>query len=194
MSLLLTAHPDDECMFFTPILHQVTHIYCLSNGNNDGLGAIREKEFINSCDTLQVNGSIGPLQDGKIWETADILKLVKIYLKRNNISKVYTFDNYGVSGHTNHISLYKALMSSDISFYSLQSVPIYRKYIGLYDLFFTLLLLPFSKRALKLASPVQVVKGYYSMMQHKSQMVWFRYLYILFSRFMWINEFIFNEK
>lgn len=28
----------------------------------------------------------------------------------------------------------------------------------------------------------------FAMLQHKSQMVWFRYLYICFSRYMWVNE------
>jgi N-acetylglucosaminylphosphatidylinositol deacetylase len=58
--LLVTAHPDDECMFFSPaILHlrrlgvEVV-ILCLSRGNFDGLGETREKELLKSASVLGV--------------------------------------------------------------------------------------------------------------------------------------------
>lgn len=46
----MIAHPDDEAMFFVPsIMHlkktNELYILCLSNGNFDGLGKIREKEL-----------------------------------------------------------------------------------------------------------------------------------------------------
>jgi N-acetylglucosaminylphosphatidylinositol deacetylase len=54
--LLVTAHPDDEVMFFTPLLlglvekgHQV-QILCLSTGNFGGLGHIR----VEHCSTSMV--------------------------------------------------------------------------------------------------------------------------------------------
>lgn len=49
--LLIVAHPDDEIMFFSPVLERLAakrvdiHILSLSNGNADGLGALRTKEF-----------------------------------------------------------------------------------------------------------------------------------------------------
>lgn len=65
--LLLTAHPDDECMFFAPTLlallrethgdakkNSEVHSLCLSNGDADGLGAIREKELEESLDVLGI--------------------------------------------------------------------------------------------------------------------------------------------
>lgn len=58
--LLLTAHPDDECMFFAPTLLQLTasakdvYSLCLSTGNSEGLGDIREKELSRSLDILGV--------------------------------------------------------------------------------------------------------------------------------------------
>jgi len=47
---LIVAHPDDECMFFTPALIELQkryeiHAITLSNGGYDGLGAIRTTEF-----------------------------------------------------------------------------------------------------------------------------------------------------
>ena len=69
--LLLTAHPDDECMFFGPTVLALTENYhgikqdpehqhsvfsmCLSSGDADGLGAIRKKELNASLDVLGVD-------------------------------------------------------------------------------------------------------------------------------------------
>ena len=57
---LLIAHPDDEAMFFSPTLLALTasslgnhiKILCLSTGNNDGLGAVRQQELVKSAELL----------------------------------------------------------------------------------------------------------------------------------------------
>ncbi len=45
--LLVIAHPDDESMFFVPtiLLQSNISILCLSNGDYDGLGIVRESEL-----------------------------------------------------------------------------------------------------------------------------------------------------
>ena len=69
--LLLTAHPDDECMFFAPTITALTSpsadaatenaeprelfSLCLSVGDADGLGKIRREELGRSLDVLGVN-------------------------------------------------------------------------------------------------------------------------------------------
>ena len=80
--LLVIAHPDDEAMFFIPTLQNIKEhkntilsVLCLSSGNADGLGKVREKELIESCkhlgiDSKYVNIIDDPnLQDGfnEIW-------------------------------------------------------------------------------------------------------------------------------
>jgi N-acetylglucosaminylphosphatidylinositol deacetylase len=55
--LYVIAHPDDEAMFFVPSILELRrtnnlHLLCLSNGNADGLGKIREKELHASCKYL----------------------------------------------------------------------------------------------------------------------------------------------
>ena len=60
--LLVTAHPDDEAMFFAPTILSLTpnrdisffHV-CLSNGNADGLGSTRRTELGYSLDILGVS-------------------------------------------------------------------------------------------------------------------------------------------
>ena len=68
--LLVTAHPDDECLFFAPTLlslleqqpivgaekSQAPEVFslCLSTGNADGLGNIRKDELERSLDVLGI--------------------------------------------------------------------------------------------------------------------------------------------
>ena len=67
--LLLTAHPDDECMFFAPTilalseaLQPPSKLYslCLSVGNADGLGDVRRRELEGSLDVLGI-------EEGRRW-------------------------------------------------------------------------------------------------------------------------------
>ena len=60
--LLLTAHPDDECMFFAPTLlalsrEERVNVFslCLSVGNADGLGQTRRHELARSLNVLGVS-------------------------------------------------------------------------------------------------------------------------------------------
>lgn len=71
--LLLTAHPDDECMFFGPTLtsllqnsgssstqpavSEAMNVFslCLSAGGADGLGDIRKEELGSSLDVLGID-------------------------------------------------------------------------------------------------------------------------------------------
>ena len=89
-ALLVIAHPDDECMFFTPTLLGLArqgitaHVLCLSTGNFDGLGATRSRELRASCVELGVDASRvhclddPQLQDGpaQAWPPARIAALV----------------------------------------------------------------------------------------------------------------------
>jgi N-acetylglucosaminylphosphatidylinositol deacetylase len=58
--LLVTAHPDDECMFFGPTILALrarnveVHSLCLSVGNQDGLGSTRRHELFDSLDVLDI--------------------------------------------------------------------------------------------------------------------------------------------
>ena len=60
--LLVTAHPDDEAMFFAPTILSLStkhslglfHL-CLSTGNADGLGVLRKTELSNSLDVLGIH-------------------------------------------------------------------------------------------------------------------------------------------
>ena len=130
-----------------------------------------------------------------------------------SIDVLITFDAHGVSGHTNHISLYhgarafvaalvrgKPGWQAPVDLYILSSVALARKYTGFLDVLATLvtwaLRTPMRNKAhpggLVFLSGVGaggVATGWSAMTAaHKSQMVWFRYGWIALSRYMYMND------
>lgn len=59
--LLLTAHPDDECMFFTPAIRKFiaegfeVELLCLSTGDYYGKGVVRRQELERSAKVLGIS-------------------------------------------------------------------------------------------------------------------------------------------
>lgn len=123
--LLVIAHPDDESMFFSPTItflnsrgHNL-HLLCMSTGNADGMGNIRKEELYQASAILKV-----PLQQvkildhpdfqdgfGKVWNHALLAKIIEEEVISHAIDTIITFDDYGVSGHCNHIDVHRGLWS-----------------------------------------------------------------------------------
>jgi len=126
--LLVIAHPDDEAMFFVPAIRTVAaipnsqlHLLCLSNGNADGLGLIREQELSKSAEALGFHRvqcvNTPELQDGMqtVWPLTKVSQIVQTYAEQAGLLTsemqspsrliVLTFDERGVSGHPNHIAV-----------------------------------------------------------------------------------------
>ncbi|KAG8988338.1 N-acetylglucosaminyl-phosphatidylinositol de-N-acetylase [Tulasnella sp. 427] len=117
-ALLVTAHPDDECMFFGPTIlglrQQNAEVYglVLSNGGSEGLGKERELELKESYAALGVDRDKvtvldhPQLQDDitRHWRKDLIAGIVHDYVQRLGITDIITFDRFGVSKHPNHIS------------------------------------------------------------------------------------------
>ena len=121
--LLLIAHPDDEIMFWTPTIKYLLSknielkILCLSNGNYNGLGDLREIEFDNVSRELNLSNNvilnIPELQDDitKKWPEDIVAEQIDDFLKKNeDVKTIITFDENGVTKHPNHISCYNGLM------------------------------------------------------------------------------------
>ncbi|KAJ7182693.1 LmbE-like protein [Mycena crocata] len=248
--LLLTAHPDDECMFFAPTILALAdvqkrtlsvprntrsslHSLCLSTGNADGLGAIRKYELEGSLDVLGVDTDKRMVMDHPdlqdnftaSWDAHIIASVLRPYILQNRINTILTFDRDGVSGHPNHKSLpagVKQLMSSlkEVRLFTLITTPLPIKYAGIlapslakFDLYASDLLHFFETQLARIlpllgvsiaptpnksvhpeVMPVFVsgIKEHWAAVQamraHPSQLVWFRWLYVVFSRYMWVNE------
>ncbi|KAK0237967.1 LmbE-like protein [Armillaria nabsnona] len=221
--LLLTAHPDDECMFFAPTIISLLsfvqiHVLSLSTGNADGLGDIRRVELMESLEVLGVKEGNRHIVDNPAlqdnitasWDSNIISDILGGYVSDLGITTILTFDRTGVSRHPNHRSLPEGVkhfiettaLQPPPKFFALISVPTSTKYVGIlapllakFDLYSTKILhgiLGTPGRTDTMPVFVAGVKEYLTahraMRAHKSQLVWFRWLYVLFSRYMWVNE------
>ena len=137
--LLVTAHPDDESMFFIPTLEALrhsgacseTHILCCSTGNSEGRGSVRAGELVNATRLLGIreqNVAVldhYALRDGmrEKWDSsavaAAIRASVRKILESQGVTRkdhssslgicIVSFDERGVSGHPNHCAVYKGV-------------------------------------------------------------------------------------
>jgi N-acetylglucosaminylphosphatidylinositol deacetylase len=125
------------------------------------------------------------------------------------IDALITFDAYGISSHPNHRALYSAsklcLQSMmrrhsgwdpPIKLYTLTTTNMLRKYMGVFDAMASVLDVIFTKKEegehptplFFMSTPHGWATGMNAMTSgHKSQMVWFRWIYIVASRYMVIN-------
>jgi N-acetylglucosaminylphosphatidylinositol deacetylase len=126
------------------------------------------------------------------------------------IDAIITFDAHGISSHPNHKSLYngahtflKALMhrhsgwECPVRLYTLTTTNMLRKYISLLDSVVTIVAaLPARKELGNYPAPLMFVSspiGYRTAQKamttaHESQMRWFRWGWITFSRYMILND------
>lgn len=207
-TLLVIAHPDDECMFFGPTVisflkqrrgREKFLILCLSNGDYGGQnGEERQQEFFRAARVLglvaaDVTVTLSDrMKDGRDWSEVLITNIVHQHCEKNAIRNIITFDEFGVSGHKNHVSVFHAVKNvPGITLFALESVSIFRKYASILDLPFSLMLnyvLP-SKPWTEIISSTDREIVVTALFQHQSQMVWFRRLYSYFSRYLFINSF-----
>lgn len=206
-TLLVVAHPDDETMFFGPTIlslmknNKSLTILCLSNGNANQDGERREKELASVVGAFGSKVSLiksSKLQDGMTidWNDHEITAKIQegILRAKDPIRTILTFDFHGVSGHINHKSINRAVLKMgrnlkdlNINVITLNSVSILRKYIFFLDSLFTVALNQSPDFTIALSLPEHsLLKEILKL--HQSQMVWFRKLYMNFSRYMFLND------
>ena len=224
--LLIIAHPDDESMFFTPLLSYLTHkqftdkthILSLSNGGSDTrsneLKSAANKVFGIRHKNIKIINDTENLRDciTLYWDKDIIIKHVNEYINKHDIDIIFTFDNYGISGHPNHISVYNALQygvdndlfeihaSNNNAFdggrvldiFALKSVRLVRKYwCWLEPMLWLIAFVPMNwnidnSDIVVLSAPNKCYDG---MTYHASQFIWYRKLFVIFTRYAWINQF-----
>nr|XP_046267020.1 N-acetylglucosaminyl-phosphatidylinositol de-N-acetylase [Scatophagus argus] len=207
-ALLVTAHPDDECMFFAPTIIRLVelnasiHLLCLSEGNYYNQGTQRKQELLNSCAVLGIPGSRVTIVDHKKlpddpkaeWRISLVSSVIVKHMRAHSFNMVLTFDGRGVSGHANHIAIHKAVshlastgqVPNDCCLLSLVTVGLLRKYFSFLELPLSCLL-PSSLCCFVGSQGYRQAKN--AMFCHRTQLLWFRYLYIAFSRYMFVNTF-----
>ncbi|KAA8900843.1 hypothetical protein TRICI_006128 [Trichomonascus ciferrii] len=212
---LLIAHPDDELMFFSPTYLQLVRphnnntvrIVSVTSGNAEGEGELRKRELIEAAKVMNLTEPeelITVVDDPEIQDSMeaqwDPRKLEEI-LEENVKSKVLiTFDDQGVSDHANHKALYgaaarwKSVDPALRKVWTLDSVPIYRKYIFFVDALYgyirdTYLEGSNPRRATITSRQLEYQWARKAMINgHKSQLKWYRWFYLQFSRYMVVND------
>ncbi|XP_046556858.1 N-acetylglucosaminyl-phosphatidylinositol de-N-acetylase-like isoform X2 [Haliotis rubra] len=132
-------------------------------------GDVRTKEVVKSCSVLGLSPDqvtvldIRSLPDNpKVqWDRQTVCNEILQHCQKHRVTQIYTFDGYGVSGHSNHRELYNAVRHlkidrtelHDIECYSLQSVNLLRKYTSLLDLPYSL----YTADVVFVSSPCQVL-------------------------------------
>lgn len=200
--LLVTAHPDDEVMFFGPMIYWIIeqknceiYLLCLTMGGDKK----RKEELWDSAKILGIpEANVTILMstqlpdDPKVrWPENIVAEIILHHVETHRINAVVTFDKRGVSGHRNHISIFYGVASlcmenklpTYCKMYVLETVNILRKYTMLLDLPISLLFASYWY----LLSFKQRKNIHMAMTAHKSQYVWFRKLYMGFSRYTFIN-------
>lgn len=230
------GHPDDEVMFFLPLVVELSKkkhnnnvkIVCFSRGDavDPSMGDIRAEELRSLARILGVEKQnvivLEKYKDGmdEHWDQAAIRSSLAGILKNEKNTVFITFDEYGVSNHSNHILLYHGTRSffersknSNSRMYVLKSLGFLEKYLFTLltnvELFVDLLLRFVLRNLLKVnvnvsffsQSNISLVRIYldlnmlsvlYAAMAfgHYSQMVWFRYGWLLLSRYLAYNNLI----
>ncbi|RDB27808.1 putative N-acetylglucosaminyl-phosphatidylinositol de-N-acetylase [Hypsizygus marmoreus] len=223
--LVLTAHPDDESMFFAPTIRALvsrirTNRIPMSKPASDPV-RLSSETTLTSKITYTAH-----------WSPATIPKVLYPYVNEHRITTILTFDDGGISGHPNHKSLpegirhllshqryafaapppklFTLVTRSIPAKYTSILAPIWSKFTlyGIRLLSLEVLavriarglgieLSPLISKPVTHRMPQVLVSGVSdylaalrAMRQHASQLVWFRWLYVLFSRYMWVNEWV----
>lgn len=215
LTLLVIAHPDDETMFFGPTILNLVHnekyleILCLTNGNADNMGEKRVDELAQVVRRLGPNVTLKQISDdelpdsmSKSWDLIRVSNLIEAHLRTSSsqFETLVTFDQDGVSGHLNHKSIHWAtehLMTKikdlKLRVFNLKSLSWLRKYSSYMDslvVMYQNLLYTSKTSHVTLAVGTSNIEVKRLLNLHASQMVWFRKLYMIFSRYMFINDLI----
>lgn len=194
-------------MFFGPTIarlvqqHHEIHILGITTGNFRGLGSVRKREMISALSHFGFPSEnitildMEKFKDGRKyhWDIEALSYVILTHIKAHNSSIIITFDEYGISGHPNHISCFYALKflymngsaPFDMKTFVLNSFPSWRRYLYVFDLFFAY----FADSFFYIASPKDVLSIYVAMSEHRSQLYWNNLLYLTHSRYLFVNSY-----
>ena len=177
------------------------YLLWFTTGNADGLGLVRKDELKQSWSNLGIKSfyiiDVKNFPDSmtKSWDIRQVAYAIQSSMEKfPKIDFLLTFDRYGVSRHINHthVSLGwekfmdKVNTDQDLKLYKLMTHSILRKFIGIYDVFFINRRSLLDKEAI-LWTDFNIRDTYKGLAIHKSQFVWYRKLFIIFSSYAYLN-------
>jgi len=221
---LVVAHPDDECMFFSPAMESIRRycskngeslrmtLVCLSTGDAFGLGRVRAKELVGSCRTYEIREKDVEvvddqrLRDGmdEVWDPRIVAEYVENHVRDRGTTHIVGFDEKGISRHPNHCACARALELLMLKKKAAEglgrvgSIWVQETYSGLSQYLGPLTVVWRCLRTFLGASScgrervvctavTSFLFAFRAMRAHRSQLVWYRYLHLVFSRYVYIN-------
>ncbi|GIX60946.1 n-acetylglucosaminyl-ph osphatidylinositol de-n-acetylase, putative [Babesia caballi] len=194
------AHPDDESMFFTPLLellrvtpefahqHIKLNLLSLSKGK---CGDQRTFELEEVCHKYNISCSIldevhSP-DSPNFWDANKVSERVEAFVKDKKAAVLFTFDQYGASGHPNHISVHNAVINMkarypDVTVMRLHTYGLVAKYTAL----LAILRAMFTGTSVIKFSPMEVMRN---MKIHHSQWKPHLYVWSFFGSYSYCNTF-----
>lgn len=104
--LLVVAHPDDETIFFSALLMNLTKspwtVICVTDGNADGAGPTRAAQFKKACQMLKVKNPIQWDFPDRFEERLNTERLIQKLQELPPPVEVYTHSIIGDYGHPHH--------------------------------------------------------------------------------------------
>ena len=106
--------------------------------------------------------------------------------------QILTFDELGISQHPNHVATYKGVLlalpklkiiNPNILGLKLDSTSLFRKFCGILDILISMILGSY------MVINFNIVFIYIGMTMHQSQFVWYRRLFVIFSRYSFVNTY-----
>ncbi|XP_029704917.1 N-acetylglucosaminyl-phosphatidylinositol de-N-acetylase isoform X3 [Takifugu rubripes] len=165
-------------------------------------GALRKQELLRSCALLGIPDFKITILDHRSfpddpkaeWNISLVSTVIMNHIESHAFNLVLTFDGRGVSSHANHIAIHKAVshlaltgqVPNDCCFLKLVTVGLFRKYMSFLELPLSWLM-PSSLFCCVGLHGYRLAKE--AMFCHRTQLLWFRYLYVTFSRYMYVNTF-----
>lgn len=202
--LFITAHPDDEAMFFSPTIKNLReqgwqlHLLCMTHKgdrrNSELLAAAVHMGF--KYDHVYVEA----FEDGfdSRWDityAADVI--LDIVSSNSGFDMIISFDSMGVTGHPNHISVYNAFRRAarpivmnypQTKLLILDSMNPMSRFLGPIPFVFTYLKHFIFHDTTEIFGTLLPYESWSAMAHHDSQWVWYRKLNVLISTHHYYNE------
>lgn len=216
-ALFVIAHPDDEAMFLAPTILSIPDtvrkqcaVLCMTASPS-----IRADELEKSCSALGISPSrVRVVNDPERfrdaidaeWNLNEVSKEIISAAGEFETPILITFDEYGISGHKNHIDTCQGAETAFMTEHkkpenarvvkSLWAIVTYGfalKYLAFLNAVVEAVKMIIQERTVKgvpkyvFASNPELASTWKAMKNHKTQFVWYRRLWCLFSSYAYIN-------
>lgn len=105
-NILICAHPDDETLFFGGLIQKERNspwiVVCATDGNADGMGFKRKKDFEAACKKLGAKKTLMLGFSDVYTQRLDISALHKCFAELPAAKAIYTHGPVGEYGHPHH--------------------------------------------------------------------------------------------